>query len=44
MEYGKDMKVRIIDNVDSLPKKSEKQENKLEQMAENLDIPLNIIE
>ena len=44
MEYGKDMKVRIIDNVDSLPKKNEKQENRLEQMAENLDIPLNIIE
>ena len=42
MEYGKDMKVRIIDNVDSLPKKEEK--NELESMAKDLDIPFNIIE
>ena len=26
MEYGKDMKVRIIESVDALPKKQEKQE------------------
>ena len=42
MEYGKDMKVRIIENAESLPKKEEKSE--LESMADNLDIPLNIIE
>ena len=44
MEYGKDMKVRIIESVDSLPKKQEKQENPIENMANSLDIPLNIIE
>ena len=42
MEYGKDMKVRIIENVDALPKKEEK--NELESMAEDLDIPFNVIE
>ena len=44
MEYGKDMKVRIIESVDSIPKKQEKQENPIENMANSLDIPLNIIE
>ena len=44
MEYGKDMKVKIIENVDSLPKKQEQVENGLEKMVEELDIPLNIIE
>ena len=42
MEYGKDMKVRIIESVDALPKKEEKSE--LESMATNLDIPLNVID
>ena len=44
MEYGKDMKVRIIESVDSLPKNKEKKNNEIENMAGNLDIPLNIIE
>ena len=44
MEYGKDMKVRLVENVEALPKKEKKDENQLEQMAENLDIPINIIE
>ncbi len=45
MEYGKDMKVRIIENVDSLPKKDQKSEDALiENMANDLDIPINIIE
>ena len=44
MEYGKDMKVKIIENVDSLPKKQEQADNGLEKMVEELDIPLNIIE
>ena len=44
MEYGKDMKVKIIENVDSLPKKQEQGESGLEKMVEELDIPLNIIE
>ena len=44
MEYGKDMKVRLVENVEALPKKEKKNENQLEQMAENLDIPINIIE
>ena len=43
MEYGKDMKVRIIENADSLPKK-ETIINPIEAMASDLDIPLNIIE
>lgn len=42
MEYGKDMKVRIIEDVESLPKKEEK--NELESMANDLDIPFNVIE
>ena len=42
MEYGKDMKVRIIESVDVLPKKEEKSE--LENMANELDIPINIVE
>ncbi len=44
MEYGKDMKVRIIESVDALPKKQEKQESPIENMAKAIDIPLNIIE
>ena len=45
MEYGKDMKVRIIENIDSLPKKEEKSESSsIENMANDLDIPLNIID
>ena len=44
LEYGKDMKVRLVENVEALPKKEKKNENQLEQMAENLDIPINIIE
>ena len=43
MEYGKDMKVRIIESVDSLPKK-EAQVNPVEKMATELNIPINIIE
>lgn len=43
MEYGKDMKVRIIENADSLPKK-ETSVNPIETMASDLDIPINIIE
>ena len=42
MEYGKEMKVRIIQNAEELPKKKEK--NELESMANDLDIPFNIIE
>jgi len=44
MEYGKDMKVKIIESVDSLPKKEQKNENPLENMANELNIPLNVIE
>lgn len=43
MEYGKDMKVRIIENANSLPKKEEK-ENPIQDIANELDIPINIIE
>ena len=44
MEYGKDMKVRLIESIESLPKNEKKDENQLEQMAQNLDIPINIID
>lgn len=45
IEYGKDMKVRIIDSVDSLPKSDKKSEmTSIENMANDLDIPLNIID
>ncbi len=43
MEYGKDMKVRIIENIDSLPKK-EAGNSPIEMMATDLDIPINIVE
>ena len=43
MEYGKDMKVRIIENADSLTKK-EIQVNPVEKMATELHIPINVIE
>ena len=42
MEYGKDMRVRIVDSAESLPKKEEK--NELESMANDLNIPFNVIE
>lgn len=42
IEYGKDMKVRIIESVDALERKEEKSE--LENMANSLDIPLNVID
>ena len=42
MEYGKDMKVRIIDSIEELPKREEKSE--LESMANDLNIPFNVIE
>ena len=45
IEYGKDMKVRIIDSVDSLPKSDKKSKmTSIESMANDLDIPLNIID
>ena len=44
MEYGKDMKVRIIENIDSLPKKEENNTNPIQNMASKLDIPINVIE
>ena len=45
MEYGKDMRVRIIENIDSLPKNDKKNETSaIENMANDLDIPINIID
>ena len=44
MEYGKDMKIKIVTDVNSLPKKEESKENPIENMASELDIPINIIE
>ena len=44
IEYGKDMRVKIIENVDSLPKKQEDSTNIIEKTANELDIPLNIID
>ena len=44
IEYGKDMRVKIIESVDSLPKKQEDSTNIIEKTANELDIPLNIID
>ena len=33
MEYGKDMKIKIVTDVNSLPKKEESKENPIENMA-----------
>ena len=44
MEYGKDMKVKIIEDASSLPKKETKNDNQIENMANELNIPLNVIE
>ena len=44
MEYGKDMKVKLIESIDSLHKKTEKEENPIENMANELNIPFNVIE
>ena len=43
MEYGQEMKIRIVDNVESLPKKEEKK-NQIESMANDLDIPIHVID
>ena len=44
MEYGKDMKVKIIESIDSLPKKEQKDESQIENMANELNIPINIVD
>ena len=44
MEYGKDMKVRLVENADSLPKKNIPQKSQIETIASDLDIPINVIE
>ena len=44
MEYGKDMKIKIIESVDSLPKKEQKDESQIENMANELNIPINIVD
>ena len=38
------MRVKIIESVDSLPKKQEDSTNIIEKTANELDIPLNIID
>ena len=40
MEYGKDMRVKIIDNIDSIPKKQDESED----ITNELGIPINVIE
>ena len=42
MEYGKEMRVKILDNKSFSTKKEEK--NPIENMANDLDIPINIID
>lgn len=44
MEYGKDMKIKLIENVDSLPKKEEKDNNSISNMTNELGIPINVVE
>ena len=40
MEYGKDMRVKIIDNIDSIPKEQDESED----ITNELGIPINVIE
>ena len=44
MQYGKEMKVKIIENVDSLPKKDLSKEAEIKSAMGDLDIPINVIE
>lgn len=44
MQYGKEMKVKIIENVDSLPKKDLSKEAVIKSAMGDLDIPVNVIE
>lgn len=44
MEYGKDMKIKLIENLDSLPKKEEKNNNSISNMTNELGIPINVVE
>lgn len=42
IEYGKDMRVKIVENLSEIIKTKEDAE--IESMAGNLDIPINIID
>ena len=44
MQYGKEMKVKIIENVDALPKKDQSKEAEIKSAMGDLDIPINVIE
>ena len=44
MQYGKEMKVKIIENVDSLPNKDLSKEAVIKSAMGDLDIPVNVIE
>lgn len=44
MQYGKEMKVKIIESIDALPKKEQSKETEIKNAMGDLDIPINIIE
>ena len=44
MQYGKEMKVKIIESVDALPKKEQSKEAEIKNAMGDLDIPINVIE
>ena len=44
MQYGKEMKVKIIESIDALPKKEQSKETEIKTAMGDLDIPINIIE
>lgn len=44
MQYGKEMKVKIIENVDALPKKDQSKESEIKSAMGDLNIPINVIE
>ena len=43
MEYGQEMKTKIIDKVEALPKNKD-EKSPIESMASDLDIPINVID
>ena len=44
MEYGKPMKIKYIDGANQEERKIEKEESQIENFAQDLDLPFNVIE
>ena len=43
MEYGKPMKIKFLDNTVEV-KQDKKEESKIESLAQDLDLPFNVVE